>query len=883
MCQLAPLCLDAPVSLSPGRAARHHVGRRMTDRPLHLRADRPVPAQFTAEQAAVVSAVRDSGRHLLIRATAGSGKTTTLTEAAWHAGPRSVYFVYNRHATAGVAGRLPPDLPARTLHGHGLGLLVRELQGRRGGDAPGAGPDLQPGKTARLLGDAGLLPLPQAPGDAAARWALLGALGRAWDTCRELTLNPEDPDDRALLLGLSSWPAPDAHPQVSAALRGVLSGGPGSGPGGGADALLLDALRRLPDLSAAAFRQGGVIDHADMLWLPLHLGLGRGAVRTALVDEAQDLTPLRRAFVEHVAGVRARQPGRVILCGDPEQAIYAYAGADPAGLLNLARELGAQELPLSVSFRCARAVVAAARTVSSFITAAPGAPRGAVEHVSAAGLEVRPGEAVLCRLNAPLLRLALDLLARGVRVHLTGGDLVGRLLDVAGAALPPTFTRQQADEGLSAYLTGRLESLERAGAAGDRRARRAAQDLRDLCRCALLLARRVTRRGPAHQEDLRTLLAQLHAPPTAGTDGAAVTLSTVHRAKGLEWPRVTVLHPELMPLGGGDPQEERCVQFVAFTRARTTLRLAYGPDAWAQGLRVLTGPDPEPDAADVPAQPPVVPAGVAPRGLPGRRRAAPRPPAPPGWQPPALTARTDGTPTWVAPDVPEAGPVAAGPVATGPVDAGPVAAGAAGGASAGRASAEHEALLRAALRAAQRAPALPEPAPPLRLPDDRDWPLFGGPDLLDAAELRARLSALAGDARVTLREWAALSLTRLDRALAGVVPDPAVPAPGVISVRVCVQVATLRTLESAAGRARRAVPAFRVPDGGSVRVLVMEGGVGREVFGTLLRAGPRVISVQVAGETWRFHARTGEPLDTPFEPLGTHLPAPTLAALRPAD
>lgn len=837
----------------------------MTDRPLHLCADRPVPAHFTAEQAAVVSAVRDSGRHLLIRATAGSGKTTTLTEAAWHAGPRSVYFVYNRHATAGVAGRLPPDLPARTLHAHGLGLLVRELQGRRGGAGPGPGPDLQPTKTARLLGDAGLLPPPQAPGDAAASRALLGALGRAWDTCRELTLNPEDPDDRALLLGLSGWPAPDAHPQVSAALQGGLGGGPGSG----ADALLLGALRQLPDLSAAAFRQGGVIDHADMLWLPLHLNLGRGAVRTALVDEAQDLTPLRQAFVAHVVGVRARQPGRVILCGDPEQAIYAYAGADPAGLRTLARELGAQELPLSVSFRCARAVVAAARTVSGFITAAPGAPRGAVEHVSAAGLEVRPGEAVLCRLNAPLLRLALDLLARGVRVHLTGGDLAGRLLDVAGAALPSTFTRQQADDGLSAYLTGRLESLERAGAAGDRRARRAAQDLRDLCRCALLLARRVTRRGPAHQEDLRTLLARLHAPPTAGTDGGAVTLSTVHRAKGLEWPRVTVLHPELMPLGGGDPQEERCVQFVAFTRARHTLRLAYGPDAWAQGVRVPTGPDL--DAADPPDEPPRVlaaPAGV-PTGLPGRRAPTPRPPAPPGWPPPTLTARTDGTPTWVAPDVPGAAAL--------PVD------------PAG-ASAEHEALLRAALRAAQRAPALPEPAPPLNLPDDRDWPLFGGPDLLDAADLRARLSALAGDARVTLREWAALSLTRLDRALGGVSPAPTPgepasgpPASAAGSVRVCVQVATLRTLESAAGRARRAVPAFHLPDGEAVRVLVMEGGVAREVFGTLLRAGPRVISVRVSGETRRFHARTGEPLDTPFAPLGTHLPGPTLAALRPAD
>ncbi|MFT2719055.1 UvrD-helicase domain-containing protein [Deinococcus sp. A31D244] len=840
---------------------------------------RPVPPHFTAQQRAVVGAVRDSGRHLMIRATAGSGKTTTLTEAAWHAGPRSVYFVYNRHATAGVAGRLPPGLPVRTLHAHGLGLLYRGHQPGRAGGAVQAGavdhaPDLQPTKTARLLSapqdgeGPALLPAAVTAADQACLRAVLSALTRAWDTCREQMLDPADPDDLAFLSGLTGWPSPDAHPQVTPSLRAVLS------PGGSAD-LLRGALAHLPDLSAAAYRQSGLIDHTDMLWLPLHLGLGRGAVRTALVDEAQDLTPLRQAFVGHVTGLRSKQPGRVILCGDPEQAIYAYAGADPQGLARMARELGAQEWPLSVSFRCARAVVGAARTVSDFITAAPGAPRGAVEHLSAAALEVRPGEAVLCRLNAPLLRLALDLLARGVRVHLTGRDLAGRLLDVAGAALPPTFTRQEADDGLSAYLERQLEPLRRAGEQSAR-ARRAAQDLRDLCRCALLLARRVTRRGPARQEDLRTLLARLHAPPTAGGDAGAVTLSTVHRAKGLEWTRVTVLHPELMPLGGGDPQEERCVQFVAFTRARHTLRLAYGAEAWAQGLRVPTGPDPDRDAADPPDEPPgaaAAPAGV-PAGLPGRRVLTPRPPAPPGWQPPTLTAHTDGTPTWVAPDVPEVAALPADP---------------AGGTSAG-----HEALLRAALRAAQRAPALPDPPPPLTLPDDRDWPLFGGPDLLDAPDLRARLSALAGDARVTLREWATLSLTRLDRALASAshgttgdrpasdAPAGSGPAGDAGTVRVRVQAATLRTLESAAGRARRAVPAFREPARDSVRVLVMEGGVAREVFGTLLRAGPRVISVQVAGETRRFHARTGEPLDTPFQPLGTHLPGPTLTALRPA-
>ncbi|GGS44045.1 UvrD-helicase domain-containing protein [Deinococcus knuensis] len=825
------------------------------------RAWRPVPPHFTAQQRAVIEAVRDSGRHLMIRATAGSGKTTTLTEAAWHAGPRSVYFVYNRHATAGVAGRLPPGLSARTLHAHGLGLLSRELPAGRGGDRPGAGPDLQPTKTARLLEDAGLLPPAQAPGDAAARRALLAALTRAWDTCREQTLNPADPDDLALLLGLSGWPSPDAHPQVTPPTQAAL--------GSGAAHLLRAALARLPDLSAAAYRQTGLIDHTDMLWLPLHLNLGRGAVRTALVDEAQDLTPLRQAFVAHVAGLRARQPGRVILCGDPEQAIYAYAGADPQGLERMARELDAQEWPLSVSFRCARAVVGAARTVSDFITAAPGAPRGAVEHLSAADLDVRPGDAVLCRLNAPLLRLALDLLARGVRVHLTGRDLAGRLLDVAGAALPPNFTRQQADDSLSAYLNGRLESLERAEAAGDRRARRAAQDLRDLCRCALLLARRVTRRGPARHEDLRALLARLHAP--AGGEAGVVTLSTVHRAKGLEWPRVTVLHPELMPLSGGDPQEERCVQFVAFTRARTTLRLAYGADAWAQGLRVPTGREPEPDAPterpDTPTQPDTPRQPDAPRRpdtrLPERRASTPRPPAPPGWTPPPLTARTDATPTWVAPDVPDLPPVAP-PLVT-----------------LGSGMPEAHSLL-GALRALPGP--LPEPPPPLTLPDDRDWPLLGGPDLLSAGTLLARLDALSGDPRVTLRDWAAAGLTLLARADLRAPTGPASPdqpsTDGRLNRRVRVHAAHLQAMERAANRARLAVPDFRPVPAGSVRVLAFRQDVAHVRHAALLRAGPRVVSVTLDGETLRFHARTGERVDRPFELYGTHLSAAVLAALR---
>ncbi|MFC6662443.1 UvrD-helicase domain-containing protein [Deinococcus multiflagellatus] len=160
-------------------------------------------------------------------------------------------------------------------------------------------------------------------------------------------------------------------------------------------------MTELRQLSLDAYHARGIIDHTDMLWLPVQLGLGQGRVLNALVDEAQDLTPLRQAFVVHVTGLRTQTPGRLILCGDTEQSIYLYAQASPEGLLQLAREIGARELPLSVSFRCSRRVVAVAQTVSDFIEAAPGACEGAVEHVPAQALDVQPGEAVLCRLNAP--------------------------------------------------------------------------------------------------------------------------------------------------------------------------------------------------------------------------------------------------------------------------------------------------------------------------------------------------------------------------------------------------------------------------------------------------------------------------------------------------
>jgi DNA helicase-2/ATP-dependent DNA helicase PcrA len=59
--------------------------------------------------------------------------------------------------------------------------------------------------------------------------------------------------------------------------------------------------------------------------------------------------------------------------------------------------------------------------------------------------------------------------------------------------------------------------------------------------------------------------------------GERVVLMTVHRSKGLEAKHVYVvgLNEGTMPHGRGDPEEERRLAYVAFTRARDVLSLSY--------------------------------------------------------------------------------------------------------------------------------------------------------------------------------------------------------------------------------------------------------------------------------------------------------------------
>ena len=163
------------------------------------------------------------------------------------------------------------------------------------------------------------------------------------------------------------------------------------------------------------------IDFDDMILFPLVKNLQvRYPVDRLFVDEAQDLSRARQDLMKKF--VRP-DTGRMYIVGDDRQAIYGFSGADAEALHNLTRSLNARELPLTVTWRCARKIVAAANQYVEDLEAAPNAPEGFVGTVDKLPSDIAPGDAILCRFNALLIEYAFKLIRAGSLLALKDAKL----------------------------------------------------------------------------------------------------------------------------------------------------------------------------------------------------------------------------------------------------------------------------------------------------------------------------------------------------------------------------------------------------------------------------------------------------------------------------
>jgi len=332
------------------------------------------------------------------------------------------------------------------------------------------------------------------------------------------------------------------------------------------------------------------------------------------VDEFQDVNPLQKLLLDAWLG------GRDELCvvGDPRQTIYSFTGATPEYLRSFAADYPrAAVVRLVRDYRSTPQVVALANRLSSRAASQPAEadalvaqrPAGpdpvitkyADEEAEAAGVAaaiaalisggVQPSEiAVLLRINAQLERFERALADRAVPYVVRGSERFYDRPEVRKALVLLRGAARAAGAGTDATgLPGELPAavrhvLDSAGlTAAPPTARGAVRERwESLAAVAGLADQMAADRPAATLADFAAELAERaeagHAPTSS-----AITLTTMHAAKGLEWDAVLLpgLTEGIMPIVHARTaeavEEERRLLYVAVTRARVHLKLSWAP------------------------------------------------------------------------------------------------------------------------------------------------------------------------------------------------------------------------------------------------------------------------------------------------------------------
>lgn len=474
--------------------------------------------EWSDYQRAVFRATAEQDDNLVVRARAGSGKTTTAVAALDHAAEGGKIMVaFNKHIARELQRRINDEgTTVRTLHSLGYATLRQHW---------GGGIDIDENKGQRI----------------------------AHTVARDIP-EPDDEIDK------------EVHKKLPQILRFVTSYFKNTQPANAEEAaLMLDDLElnwgsytseQMVEWATKCLRLAAderfEIDFDDMIYFPRRFGLMPAPHSLVVVDETQDLNRGQLWLV-------LNSGTRVIAIGDEKQAIYRWRGADAAAMQRVIDDLHACVLPLSITYRCPREVVAYVRETLNGLDdfeARPGAPEGAVNSVG--NVNASAGDFVLSRWNAPLVPEALRHIKNRKRVCVLGHDLVKRMTGIikrSNCKTPPDLIKWARDQILIEEDKLQQEGREHLIPA-----------MQDRYQTLIYFARYVSTLG-----DLQALIRRVFTDtPTKNS----ITFSTVHKAKGHERDRVWLLMRGIKE--PGENEEEDNIHYVAATRAKSELNLCWG-------------------------------------------------------------------------------------------------------------------------------------------------------------------------------------------------------------------------------------------------------------------------------------------------------------------
>lgn len=500
-----------------------------------------VSSNLSVQQKAVIDWVVNGKGNVVVEAKAGSGKTHTLKEAAKVMKGNVAICAFNKAIANEIAEKVAalPHVIVGTCHSFGMKTIRAISRNVRVEDW---------NKKKKMLASAGV---PENLHDAVRRLTSMGK-----QTCAGVLWEVEDFEFWAQLI--------DRY-DILMNVQGMGSFK--------SEAQLIQALSEFSINCLAYSQEVGMqtIDYDDMLWLPLIEEMEIRKYDWVVVDEAQDLNAARRIM----AG-RMMAPGaRMMAVGDSNQAVYAFSGADAQSLQRIRDDFKAESLPLSVTFRVSKAATVVAQQFVPDIVAHENNLEGWVEDLDNDKLDnmiaerkIVPGDAILCRLTRPLIKMCHKLLAEGIPAFVEGRDIGKQLLALA------TKWNVETLGALYKNLEGYRESERKRLIEKD--AEYAIDAVNDRIDSVIALSE-----GCSSVSDLKDKINKLFADTEPGERPNKVTLSTIHKAKGREWNRVFILGwhkymPSKRAKQDWQRQAEANLQYVAVTRTRDVLYLTAG-------------------------------------------------------------------------------------------------------------------------------------------------------------------------------------------------------------------------------------------------------------------------------------------------------------------
>ncbi|MBR6517047.1 MAG: ATP-dependent helicase [Bacilli bacterium] len=311
------------------------------------------------------------------------------------------------------------------------------------------------------------------------------------------------------------------------------------------------------------------VDYTDMVWLPYTLNMKPLGLQYdyIFVDESQDVSVVQRELILRCKKLNTRY----IFAGDQNQAIYAFSSASPESFNFLKTLPNTISLPLPISYRCAKNIVEFAKRYSPSIESNDDGREGIVSFNETIE-NVNDGDMVLCRNNAPLMKVYNDFIRLGKKCYIRGKDIGLNLKKLVESTNQEKLNVDLSNDGVFVRLYNSLFETR------DKLIKQSGLDEATIMNSSMMVNKLdMIKALEVLSEDVKTSDELIDKIKEIFSDKkkSGISLSTIHKAKGLEADNVYIACNSLMPSRSATQQweldQEKNLMYVAYTRAKNKL------------------------------------------------------------------------------------------------------------------------------------------------------------------------------------------------------------------------------------------------------------------------------------------------------------------------